>query len=170
MVSISIDSVTLRSMTSWTVVFLITSMQYSWSGRLSGYTLQYTPTVSSVNVVLWHDCWVTLVLFLCFLLMYGWLQCCASVCCTAKWPSHNYIYIPCIIFHCGLSQETGYTSLCYAVGPHCLSVLNVVVCIYYPLNPSPSHSSPSLLSNHKSVLYVQELYNSSRLSNFLAHN
>lgn len=44
-----------------------------------------------------------------------------------------YIYIyslSYIIFHHGLSQETVYSSLCYTAGPHCLSILNVIVCIY----------------------------------------
>ena len=47
--------------------------------------------------------------------------------------SHPYIYIHSlsyIIFHLGFSQETGYSSLCYTAGPHCLSILNVIVCIY----------------------------------------
>ena len=36
-----------------------------------------------------------------------------------------------IIFHHDLSQETGYSSsLCYTVGPYCLSILNVIVCTY----------------------------------------
>ena len=35
-----------------------------------------------------------------------------------------------ILFHYGLSQEIGYSSLCYTVGPYCLSILNVIVCIY----------------------------------------
>ena len=44
-----------------------------------------------------------------------------------------YTYIHCfspIIFHHVLSQETGYNSLCYVVGPHFLSIPNVIVCIY----------------------------------------
>ena len=35
-----------------------------------------------------------------------------------------------IILHHGLSQEIGYSSLCYTAGPHFLSILNVIVCIY----------------------------------------
>ena len=35
------------------------------------------------------------------------LQCCANHCCTAKWFSYTHIYI---LFHYGLSQETGYPS------------------------------------------------------------
>ena len=34
------------------------------------------------------------------------------------------------IFHHGLSQEIGYTSLSYTAGPHCLSILNVIVSIH----------------------------------------
>ena len=59
------------------------------------------------------------------------LQCCANFCCAAKWPSHTYIQsLSYIIFHHGLFQETIYSSLCYRVGPHCLSILSVIVCIY----------------------------------------
>ena len=47
-----------------------------------------------------------------------------------------------ILFHYGLPQETGYSSLCYTVGPCCLSVLNVIVWIYQPQAPSPSLSHP----------------------------
>ena len=41
------------------------------------------------------------------------------------------------LFHYGVSQETGYSSVCYTVGP-CLSILNVIVCVYKPQIPSPS--------------------------------
>ena len=51
--------------------------------------------------------------------------------------AHSLSYI---IFHHGLSQETGYSSLCYIVGPHCISILNVTVCIYLPQTPSLWHS------------------------------
>ena len=49
--------------------------------------------------------------------------------------SYIYIYIYIhfffsFIFCPVLSQETGYSFLCYAVGPHCLSILNGIVCIY----------------------------------------
>ena len=46
-----------------------------------------------------------------------------------------------ILFHPGLSQETGYGSLCCTVGPHCLSIRNGIVCICQPqlrIHPSPS--------------------------------
>ena len=41
--------------------------------------------------------------------------------------THSFSYI---IFHHGLSQETGYSCLCCTVGPQCLSILNVIVYIY----------------------------------------
>ena len=34
------------------------------------------------------------------------------------------------IFYHVLSQEIGYSSLCCTAGPHCLSILNVIVCIH----------------------------------------
>ena len=55
----------------------------------------------------------------------------------------TYIYthsLSYIIFHHGLFQETGHSFLCYAVGLHCLSILNVLVCKYQPKTPSPSPS------------------------------
>ena len=63
-------------------------------------------------------------------------------------------YIHClshILFHPGLSQETGESSLCGTAGPHCLSILSIIVCLCEPQTPRPSHSLP--LSNHKSLLY-----------------
>ena len=42
--------------------------------------------------------------------------------------TQSYIHIHSlsyIIFHHGLSQETEYSSLCYTIGPHSLSILNV---------------------------------------------
>ena len=59
-----------------------------------------------------------------------------------------------ILFHYGLSQGIGYTFPCYTVGPCCLSVLNVIVCIYQHRTPRPSLSLPAPFGNHKSVLYV----------------
>ena len=59
------------------------------------------------------------------------------------------------IFHHILSQEIGYSSLCCTVEPHCLSILNVIVCIYKPQTPPPAHFLSPPLAN-KSVLYVCE--------------
>ena len=49
-----------------------------------------------------------------------------------------------ILFHYGLSQDIEYSSLWYTIGSCCLSILNVVVCIYQPQNPSPFLSLPTL--------------------------
>ena len=47
-----------------------------------------------------------------------------------------------IIFYHGPSQETGHSSLC-CTGGHFLPILKVIVCIYQPQTPSPSHSLPT---------------------------
>ena len=72
------------------------------------------------------------------------LQYSVHFCCIAKWPSHIvYIhYFSHTIFHHVPSQETGYSSLCCTVGLHCLSILNVIVCIYQPPNPRPPRYPP----------------------------
>ena len=67
-----------------------------------------------------------------------------------------YIYMDSlsyIIFHHVLAQKTGYSSLCYTVGTHCLSILSVIVCIYQPQTQCPSFSLPLPVGIHKSVLY-----------------
>ena len=51
-----------------------------------------------------------------------------------------YYFSHIILYH-GLSQETGYSCLCYTVVPHCLSILSVIVCIYQ--TPSPFYCPPS---------------------------
>ena len=78
--------------------------------------------------------------------------------------SHTHIHsFSHIIFHHVSCQETGYSSLCCTAGPRCLSILNVIVCIYEPqtlrLPPSPSSlATTSLLSIHicgsVSVLWI----------------
>ena len=59
-------------------------------------------------------------LFVCLIwLKYSWF--------TAKWLIiHNILHI---LFHCGLSQDTDYSSLCYTVGPCYLSIIYILVCI-----------------------------------------
>ena len=41
-----------------------------------------------------------------------------------------------ILFHYGLSQDIEYSSLCYVVGPSCLSILYILLCIYWPQTPN----------------------------------
>ena len=75
----------------------------------------------------------------------GDLQWCANFLLSSI-VTQSYIYIhslSSVIFHHDLSQETGCSSLCYAAGPHCLSILTVIICIYSPQTPTPSHSLPS---------------------------
>ena len=55
--------------------------------------------------------------------------------------THSFFYI---ISHYGLSQDIEYSSLWYTIGPCCLSILNVVVCIYQPQTPSPFLCLPTL--------------------------
>ena len=56
--------------------------------------------------------------------------------------THTYSF-PHVTFHCVLSQEIGHSSLCYIAWSHCLSILNVIVCIYQPQSPSPPCSVPA---------------------------
>ena len=45
---------------------------------------------------------------------------------TAVQQSDSVIHIYTFFFHYGLSQDTEYSSLCYRVGPCCLSILYVI--------------------------------------------
>ena len=56
-----------------------------------------------------------------------------------------------IFFHYVPCREIGYSSLCCTVGPHCLFILNIIVCIYQPQTPSPSHK-PTPSSTHTHIL------------------
>ena len=68
-----------------------------------------------------------------------------TFCCTPKWFSYMYIFIYIYIFfliffnimvkHLILRY---YSSLCYIVGPCCLSVLCIIVCICSSRTPNPS--------------------------------
>ena len=57
------------------------------------------------------------------------------------------------LFHYDISQNIEYSSLCYTVQPHCLSVLYMIACIcssqHFPPHPLP-------LDKHKSVICVCE--------------
>ena len=65
-----------------------------------------------------------------------------------------YIYLSTLfhtLFHCGLSQDIEYSSLCYAVGPCCLFNLCIIFASVIPnsqstpLPPSPSHLATARL-------------------------
>ena len=67
--------------------------------------------------------------------------------------THMYIS-KIILFHYGLSQDIQYSSLCYTLGPCCLSILNATLFLHVPTPNFQSISPCLLLGNHKSVLYV----------------
>ena len=114
----------------------------------------------TVCLLLWVFCFVLLYFYYSyFIVWYQFLL-------YSKMPQsfiHAYIYI-CIhththilflIFHHVLSQEIGYSSLCYTLGPCCLSILSVIVCIYQPQTPCSSHSLPPLpLATPRPVVFV----------------
>ena len=79
------------------------------------------------------------------------LLCCVSFCCTAKHFTCTCRYILFhILFHHGLSQDFEYSSLCYTVGPCCLSI-SVWMPLLIPklrLHPSPSLHPLKLLVVH----------------------
>ena len=67
---------------------------------------------------------------------------------------HIYIHsFPYIVLHLVLLQEIGPSSLYCTVGPHCLSIPDVIV-IYQSQTPCPSHFFLPPPGNHMSVLFV----------------
>ena len=59
------------------------------------------------------------------------LQCCVNFYCITKWFSYTHI---CILFHILLHyglwlNYTEYSFLCYTVGPCCIAILHILVCI-----------------------------------------
>ena len=90
----------------------------------------------------------TFYFFVCLFVYLLWrivdLQCCVSFKCTGKWFSFW------ILFHYWLLRDIEYSSLCYTVGPCCLSILYIVVCIC--LSQTPNLFLPLKLLN----LHVKE--------------
>ena len=71
---------------------------------------------------------------------------------------HIYIHIPFqILFHYRLLQDIEYSSLCYIVGPCCLSILHLVACMcrcyshFAPAAPVPAPVSSSPFSMSMSL-------------------
>ena len=74
--------------------------------------------------------WLNIYIFLFLNWSIADFQCCISFWCTVQRSIYTYRYILFhIIFHYGLSQDIDYSSLCYTVGPCCLSILQILVCI-----------------------------------------
>ena len=68
--------------------------------------------------------------FIYFIEVYLLYNISANFCGTTKTFSFTYAYICLhILFHWGLSQNIEYNSLCSTVGPCCLSILYIIVCI-----------------------------------------
>ena len=67
-----------------------------------------------------------------------------------------------IISHPVLSQWLGYGSLGCTVGPHCLSILNIIIYIYQPQTPPLSTPSPLFVfsekKNGENTTYVTGLF------------
>ena len=66
---------------------------------------------------------------------------------------HIYILFQ-ILFHYRLLQDTEYSSVCYTVGPCCLSILYIVVFICLPQTPNLSLPLAFPFGNHKFVFCV----------------
>ena len=113
----------------------------AWDSKLKNQAWNSSLEPHSICLV-WFWFWFFVCLFVLF--TYSWFtmwcrfllhyKVTQSFICT-----HSLSYI---IFHQGLSQGTGYSFLCCTVGPHCLSILNEIVCIYQPQTPCPSHIGP----------------------------
>ena len=95
------------------------------------------------------------------------LTCSVNCCCTAKWPSHTYIYILLLTSSFIVFHHKWMDLVPWATGSHCLSTPNAIVCIYEPQTPSPSHSLPLPLGNHKSVLQVHEFVSLLQIGSFV---
>ena len=78
---------------------------------------------------------------------YSWSQCCVDFCC-AQSDSVICIYILLhVLFHYGLSQDIEWYTVgpWYIVGPCCLSILYIVVCICQSKVPNSSLSHHPVL-------------------------
>lgn len=74
---------------------------------------------------------------------------------ATKWPSYTHKHILFLIFYNFLSQDIGCSSLWCTLGPNCLCIINVIVCINQPQTPHPPRYHPPL-GTHRSVLHVSE--------------
>jgi len=84
------------------------------------------------------------------------LQWCVSFCCTAKWISSMYTYIPSDLdfLPIQVSESTECSSLCSAAGSHWSPSLYIISIVYVCQSQSPNSSHSSfLLDIHTFVLY-----------------
>ena len=87
---------------------------------------------------------------------YGWfIRVLHSFFCPAEWFSYAYISSSSVLFHCGLSQDVEYGSLCCMLGPCCpSSCRGQFASAHCKLTIHPSHMPPPNLVKHRSALYV----------------
>ena len=71
------------------------------------------------------------------LLMYNWFTVLFNFRCIVLIQLYTYT-IFCILFYYSLLQDIEYSSLCYTIGPHCLSILYIMVCICESQTPKAS--------------------------------
>ena len=96
----------------------------------------------------WHVFYsVKFVPFFPFDSIFNWsitdLQCCANLSSSASATHIQTFFF--IFFSIMVCHDIEYSSLCYTLGPCCLT-LNVIVCISQPQAPSPSLSLPAPLA------------------------
>ena len=114
-----------------------------WSGFLAVVLSSEVCTEHTWKSWLWEKggnlfLWNTVFFFLktCFYWSIVDLQRCVNFCCTAKWFTYSCTSILFNIpIRCGLSQNSEYSSLCCSVGPYCLSILCLLLCICWPQIP-----------------------------------
>ena len=96
-----------------------------------------------------------------FLLNYGWLTILCKLLLYRKVTQFYMCVCVClyILFHTlfpyGLSQDIEYSSLCYTVGPCCLSILYIQFASANPKLPCPPSSTPFYLGNQQPVLCLR---------------
>ena len=78
---------------------------------------------------------------------------CVSLWYTAKWFIYVCIHIFCFIFFFIVAY---YKILCYTVGPCCLSIFCIAVCICQSQTPNLALPFPFTFGNHKFVFYICE--------------
>ena len=95
-----------------------------------------SPVLQADSLPLSHLGTPLIVVHFCFVFIFYWsivdLQCCANFCYTAATHLYTNIHSLLILFFHFMvyPRRFGYKSLYYTVGPCCLSILNVTVCIY----------------------------------------